>query len=155
IDLGWHGTFNIRGFGQASEVYLGKDLSQITLPEAAELAGLVQRPAYYDPFRHSERMKVRRNAVLELMRQNGHIDDRQYAVACEAAVVVPKGMALSVEAPYFVDLLNDTLQTQFQDTDFHSSAFRIYTTLDMRLQRAAVDAVRSGMALVDQQIKKQ
>ena len=56
IDLGWRGTFNIRGFGEAAEVYLGKDLSQITLPEAAELAGLIQRPGYFDPFRHPERM---------------------------------------------------------------------------------------------------
>ena len=155
IDLGWHGTFNIRGFGQASDVYLGKDLSSITLPEAAELAGMIQRPAKYDPFRHKDRTKARRDAILELMRQNGYIDDRQYAKAVETDIIVPKNAALSVEAPYFVDLVNDTLENQFKDTDFHSNAFRIYTTLDMRLQRAAVDAVRDGMALVDQQIKKQ
>src|SRR5262249_19721832 len=155
IDLGWRGTFNIRGLGQAAEVYLGKDLSQINLPEAAELAGLVQRPGYLDPFRHPDRMKIRRNIVLDLMRQNGYISDRDYAVACEAPIVVPKGAAQSVEAPYFVDLVNDTLQTRFQDTDFHSNAFRIYTTLDMRLQRAASEAIRNGMQLVDQQIRKQ
>ena len=53
IDLGWRGTFNIRGIRRRrAEVYLGKDMSQITLPEAAELAGLIQRPGYFDPFRH-------------------------------------------------------------------------------------------------------
>ena len=66
-----------------------------------------------------------------------------------------KGAAQSVEAPYFVDLVNDALQSKFQDTDFRSNAFRVYTTLDMNLQRAAADAVRSGMELVDAQIKKQ
>jgi penicillin-binding protein 1B len=155
IDLGWRGTFNIRGFGQGAEVYLGKDLSQINLPEAAQLAGLIQRPAVFDPYRHPDRAKDRRNIVLRLMRDNGYISDRDYALACEAPIVTPKGPSQSLEAPYFVDLVNDTLQNLFQDTDFQSTGFRVYTTLDLRLQRAAVDAIRSGMELVDQQIRKQ
>ena len=155
IDLGWRGTYNIRGFGQASEVYLGKDLSQINLPEAAELAGLIQRPGYYDPFRHPDRMKERRNLVLGLMRANGYISDRDYALAIESPITVSKGAAQSVEAPYFVDLVSDALQNRFQDQNFQANAFRVYTTLDMRLQRAASEAVRKGMALVDDQIKKQ
>jgi penicillin-binding protein 1B len=155
IDLGWRGTFNIRGFGQAAEIYLGKDLSQINLPEAAQLAGLIQRPGIFDPYRHPDRAKERRNIVLRLMRENGYINDRDYAMACEAPIVTPRGASQSLEAPYFVDMVNDTLQNQFQDTDFHTTGFRVYTTLDMRLQRAAADAIRSGMDSVDQQIKKQ
>ncbi len=155
IDLGYRGTYNIRGFGQAAEAYLGKDLSQINLPEAAELAGLIQRPGYFDPFRHPDRMKDRRNLVLGLMRQNGYIADRDYAKAIEVPIVVPKGGSQSLEAPYFVDLVNDTLQSRFQDTDFHSNGVRIYTTLDLRLQRAAAEAIRMGMEEVDKQIEKQ
>ena len=155
VDLGWRGTFNIRGFGQAAEIYLGKDLSQINLPEAAQLAGLIQRPGIFDPYRHPDRAKERRNVVLRLMRENGYITDRDYALACEAPIVVPKGGSQSLEAPYFVDLVNDTLQSRFQDTDFQSTGFRVYTTLDLRLQRAAADAIRSGMEAVDQQIRKQ
>src|SRR5206468_189014 len=56
---------------------------------------------------------------------------------------------------YFVDLVNDALQSKWQDEDFQSNAFRIYTTLDMDLQRAAVESVRKGMELVDQQVRKQ
>src|ERR1035437_6797879 len=78
IDLGMRGTFAIHGFGEAAEAYLGKDLSQITLPEAAELAGMIQRPAYFNPFRHPDRMKDRRNIVLSLMRANGVINDHDY-----------------------------------------------------------------------------
>ncbi len=155
IDLGWRGTYNIRGFGQAAEVYLGKDLSQVTLPEAAELAGLIQRPGYFDPFRHPERMTERRNIVLKLMKENNFINDHDYQLAIAAPITVAKGAAQSVEAPYFVDLVTDAVQNKFQDTDFRSNAFRVYTTLDMNLQRAASDAVRSGMELVDAQIKKQ
>jgi penicillin-binding protein 1B len=155
VDLGWRGTFHIVGFGQASEAYLGKELNSITLPEAAEIAGMIQRPGYFDPFRHPERLKDRRNIVLQLMRQNGIISDRDYALAIETPLTVTKSGSTSVEAPYFVDMVNDTLQSKFQDADFQSNAFRIYTTIDMHLQRAAVEAVRLGMISVDEQIKKQ
>ncbi len=153
VDLGWRGTFNIRGFGQASEVYLGKDLSQLTLPEAAQLAGMIQKPSIYEPFRHAERAKDRRNVVLGMMRTNGYINDREYALATEVPLTIARGAAQSVEAPYFVDLVSDALQNRFQDAN--SNSFRVYTTLDMHLQRAATDAIRKGMQLVDEQIRKQ
>jgi len=155
IYLGSRGSFRIHGFGEAAEAYLGKDLSQINVPEAAELAGMIQNPAHYDPYRHPDRVRERRNIVLSLMRQNGFLTDHDYALAVDAPIVVPKGTAQSLEAPYFVDLVNDTLQTKLQDPDLQSNAFRIYTTLDMNLQRAAADAVASGMQLVDDQIRKQ
>ena len=66
------------------------------------------------------------------MRQNGFISDREYALATEAPLTVAKGAAQSVEAPYFVDLVNDALQNRFQDAEFQANAFRVYTTLDMR-----------------------
>ncbi len=155
VDLGFRGTFHIVGFGQASEAYLGKDLNSITLPEAAQLAGMIQRPGYFDPFRHPDRLRERRNIVLQLMKQNGAIGEHDYQLAVDAPLTVAKGGSTSVEAPYFVDLVNDTLQNMFQDADFQANAYRIYTTIDMRLQRAATEAVRVGMAAVDEQIKRQ
>ncbi len=155
IDLGWRGTFNIRGFGQAAEAYLGKDVSQVTLPEAAELAGIPRSPANFDPFRHPDRLRERRNVVLGLMRTNGFIGDRDYALATEAPITVAKGATQSVEAPYFVDMVNEMLQSKFQDENFQSNAFRVYTTLDLHLQRAATEAVRLGMQKVDEQLRKQ
>ena len=155
VDLGWRGTFNIRGFGQAAEIYLGKDLSQITLPEAAELAGMIQRPGIFDPYRHPDRTRERRNIILRLMRENGFIGDRDYTLACDTPVNVPKGSVQSLEAPYFVDLVNDSLQSTFQDADFENTGLRVYTTLDMNLQRDAAEAIRTGMEAVDQQINRQ
>jgi len=155
IDLGWRGTYNIRGFGQAAEAYLGKDLSQINLPEAAELAGIPRSPANFDPFRHPDRLRERRNIVLGLMRTNAYISDRDYALAIEAPLTVAKGGAQSIEAPYFVDMINEMLQDKFREENFQANAFRIYTTLDMRLQRSAAEAVRLGMQNVDEQIRKQ
>ena len=111
MDLGWRGTFNIRGFGQAAEVYLGKDLSQVNLPEAAELAGMIQRPGIFDPYRHPDRTRERRNLILRMMRENGFIGDRDYAMGCDTPVNVPKGAVQSLEAPYFVDLVTIPCRT--------------------------------------------
>jgi penicillin-binding protein 1B len=155
IYLGSRGTFRIHGFGEAAESFLGKDLSQITLPEAAELASLPRWPAYFDPFRHPDHLRDRRNMVLGLMRQNGFVGDRDYALAVESPLTVAKGTAQSVEAPYFVDMIDDAMQSKFQDADLQSNAFRIYTTIDLRLQREAGDAIRLGMQEVDAQIKRQ
>ncbi|MGA7835030.1 MAG: transglycosylase domain-containing protein, partial [Acidimicrobiales bacterium] len=155
VYLGSRGSYRIHGFGEASEAYLGKDLGQITLPEAAELAGMIQTPAAYDPYHHPERLRERRNLVLSLMRQNGYLTDRDEAVADQVPLTVAKSTAQSLEAPYFVDLVNDAVQSKFGDTDLRSNALRIYTTLDLRLQRAAAEAIRVGMQNVDEQIRRQ
>lgn len=155
IPLGQRGTFGIRGFGEGAQAYFGKDIRQLTLPESAMLAGLVQRPSFYNPFRHPDRMRERRNAVLSLMRQNGFISEREYAEACDTPIQLVSTGSESSEAPYFVDFVNDDLQSRFQDKDFQSSSYRIYTTLDLDLQREAVEAVRAGMPHVDEQLRKQ
>ncbi len=155
VYLGWRGSFEIHGFGEAAEAYFGKDLSQISLPEAATLAGMIQRPSKFDPYRSPERTRERRNLVLQLMHTNDLITDRDYELAVESPLTVARGAAQSVDAPYFADLVDDALQTKFQDANFRSGAFRIYTTLDMNLQRAAAEAVRIGMQNVDEQIRKQ
>ncbi len=155
VYLGSRGSFRIHGFGEAAEVFIGKDLSQINIPEAAQLAGTIQNPAIYDPFNHPDHAHDRRNIVLTLMHTNGFISDRDYATALAAPLTIAKSAAQSAEAPYFVDLVNSTLQDKFQDTDFQSNAFRVYTTLDLRLQRVAADAIANGMKKVDDMIKHQ
>ena len=155
VYLGWRGSFEIRGFGEAAEAYFGKDLSQIRLPEAATLAGMIQRPSYFNPYKYPERTRDRRNLVLSLMHANGEVSDHDYELAIESPITVARGSTQSVDAPYFVDLVEDELQNKFQDENFHSGAYHIYTTLDMDLQRAATEAIRVGMQGVDEQIRKQ
>jgi penicillin-binding protein 1B len=155
IYLGRRGSFSINGFGEAAEAYFGKDIRQLTLPEAATLAGMIQRPGYYNPYRNPDRVRERRNLVLSLMRQNDDIGDREYGVAVESPLNLAKGSVQSLDAPYFVDEVNDFLQSQFQDIDFQANSFRVYTTLDLDLQRAAADAIREGMQGVDELIRKQ
>ena len=155
IYLGRRGSFSINGFGEAAEAYFGKDIRQLTLPEAATLAGIIQRPGYYNPWRNPDRVRDRRNLVLSLMRENDDINDRDYAVAVESPLNLAKGAIQSLDAPYFVDQVNEFLQSQFQDIDFQANSFRVYTTLDLDLQRAAVEAIREGMQSVDELIRKQ
>jgi penicillin-binding protein 1B len=154
IPLGRHGSFNIHGFGEAAQAYLGKDVRELTLPEAALLAGMVRGPSLYNPYRNPERARQRRNVVLGLMRENGFITEEQYREAIQAPLTLaPPGME-STDAPYFVDLVNEELNRQFQEHDFQSEAYRIYTTLDMDLQRAAAEAVRVGLQEVDERIRR-
>ena len=81
VPLGHRGSFGIRGFGEAAQVYFGKDVSKLTLPEAATLAGLIQQPSFTNPFRWPERARQRRNVVLKLMRENDYISDEEYESA--------------------------------------------------------------------------
>jgi penicillin-binding protein 1B len=147
IYLGRQGTFSVHGFGEAARVYFAKDLAQLTLPEAALLAGLIQRPSHFNPHRYPERARDRRNIVLMLMRQNGHITEEQCRAASAAPVEVRVEKEEFTESQYFVDLMNDEAQAKLAE---HEERTRyIYTTLDPDLQDAAQAAVMKGMEQVD------
>jgi len=154
IYLGNQGSFSIHGFGEGSQVYLGKDLGKITLPEAAMLAGLIQSPGSRNPFTHPDRAQARRNIVLKQMLENEFITESQYQAAVASPLQVNHGEVESSDAPYFVDLVNDELQSRFQNRDFYNSSNRVYTTLDLELQHDAVEAVRAGIAETDAQWKR-
>lgn len=154
VDLGQRKSFAIHGFGEAAQVYFGKDIRDLRVEEAALLAGLIQRPNYLNPYRHPERAIQRRNVVLGLMRDNGFITELQYLEAVKAPLRLAEGGEESTDAPYFVDLAYDELQENFADLDFQANSYRIYTTLDMKLQRDALEAVRIGIQEVDAQLAK-
>jgi penicillin-binding protein 1B len=153
VPLGHRGSFGIRGFGEAAQVYFGKDVSKLTLPESATLAGLIQQPSFTNPFRWPDRARQRRNVVLKLMRENNYIGDTEYESAVASPVALAKQGMESTEAPYFVDLVNDALLEKFPDYHFQSNTYRVYTTLDPNLQHDAAEAVRIGMEEADKRIK--
>ncbi len=154
VYLGRRGSFSIHGFGEGAQAYFGKDLRNITLEEASLMAGLIQRPSYTNPFRYPDRAKSRRNIILSMMKENQFINQEQYETAAAAPVKLAGEEMESSDAPYFVDLVNESLVSQFQDHDFQNSSYRVYTTLDMDLQRDALQAVHAGMLEVDAQLKK-
>lgn len=155
IFMGRRGSFNVHGLGEAAQAYFGKGVQDLSITEAATLAGILNRPSFYNPYRHVERVTRRRNVVLLLMRDNGYITEKQYRDGIAQELKLTEEPMESSDAPYFVDFVNRDLQDRFGDIDFRSDTYRVYTSLDMRLQRFAVEAVTEGMALVDEQVSKQ
>ena len=154
VPMGQRGSFSVNGFGEASRAYFNKDMKDLTLPECALLAGIIQRPSYLSPYRHPERALERRNLVLDSMVETEAItrDQADHAKATPLKLAAPNVEAS--DAPYFVDLVKDQLSTQYNESELNEQAMRIYTTVDPDLQRAAADAVELGMKLVDEQVLK-
>ncbi len=152
VYLGRSNSFSIHGLGEASSVYFQKDISRVTLPEAAMLAGMIQRPAYYNPERYPDRAKQRRNTVLRLMRHNGYITTAQFEAASKAPIEIQRNQTASGDAPYFVALLNHELQDRLRN-DQGRGALQVYSTLDPDLQRAATDAVRESLPRLDKLVR--
>jgi penicillin-binding protein 1B len=154
INLGQRGSFAINGFGEASQTYFGKDLRQLNLAESALLAGMIQRPNYFSPYKHPERAMERRNLVLDSMVETGAITSAEASRAkAEPLRLAPPNVDAS-EAPYFVDLVHDQLVQRIGDQGLSHQSLHIYTSLDPELQRAASEAVEIGMRNVDEMIRK-
>lgn len=155
IYMGRRGSFNIHGFGEAAEAYFGKSVQDLNLPQTASIAAILNAPSFFNPYRNPDRVKRKRNVVLLLMRENGYINEKQYRDAIAQDLRLTDEPMESADAPYFVDYVNRQLQSQFGDIDFIEKSYRVYTSLDLRLQRYAVEAVNEGMKLVDEQVAKQ
>jgi penicillin-binding protein 1B len=154
IPLGQRGSFSIDGFGEASQVYFGKDVNQLDLAQCAFLAGIIQRPSYFNPFHHPDRTIERRNLVLDSMVETGAITKEQSERAKTEPLHLSEASVDASEAPYFVDLVHDQLLQKLGERDFNREGLRIYTSLDPDLQREATAAVEETSRIVDAQIDK-
>jgi penicillin-binding protein 1B len=154
VDLGQRGSFTISGLAEGSRSYFNKDLKDVTVAEAALLAGLIQAPSYLSPYRHAERALERRNTVIESMVET-HAITREQADKAKAMPLklAPPNVEAS-DAPYFVDMVRDTIVSKLNEHEVNEQEYRIYTTLDPGLQRAAAQAVEIGIKLVDDQVTK-
>jgi penicillin-binding protein 1B len=146
VYLGERGSFSIKGFGEGAAAYFGKDLTALTLPEAALLAAIIPAPnGVYSPSKHKDDAKKRRNIVLKAMSDLGFITAKEAAEAKETEINLARIKMDATEAPYLVDYIRDSLQKDFSEDTLNNEGLRIYTTLDPDLQRAAVDAVNKGL----------
>jgi penicillin-binding protein 1B len=150
VYLGNRGSFGIRGFSEASVAYFGKDMRQLSLGECAYLAGIIRAPNYYSSAdRHPERGAQARDRVLTQMLENKYITAEELGEAKRAPLKIVHTEGSGSEAPYFVDMVKDHLLDKFSESDLLSQNFRVYTTLDPALQRAAAAAVDAGVKNVD------
>jgi penicillin-binding protein 1B len=154
VDLGQRGSFTISGFAEGSRAYFNKDLKEITLPEAALLAGLIQAPSYLSPYRHPERALERRNTVLEAMVETRAVTREEADKAKKLPMKLAPPNVEASDAPYFVDMVRDTVISKLNEHEVNEQSYRIYTTLDPELQSAAAQAVETGIKVVDEQVTK-
>lgn len=155
VNMGRSGSFNVMGMGEAARAYFDKDVRDVTLAEAALLAGLPQGPSWLNPYRHPERAINRRDQVLRAMLNHGFIDEAEYGAAAHEELQLARGHIEISHAPYYVDLVNQHLQEHFESEDLITQDYWIYTTLDRDLQEAAVESVRVGMEEVRERLAKQ
>jgi penicillin-binding protein 1A len=142
IALG-HGVF---GFEAASEFYFSKPAKQLTLEEAALLAGLPKGPSLYSPINHPDRAVKRRNLVLNAMLEDGKITAAQAADARSAPLALRLAHDPNSLAPYFVEEIRRYLENKYGTDQVHEGGLKVYTTLDVDLQKAANQAVLDGLA---------
>ena len=154
VPLGQQGSFSINGFGEAAQAYFGKDLHQLDLADYAMLAGIIQRPSWFNPFRHADRALDRRNLVLDSMVETGAITKDQAERAKAEPLHLAPGSVDASEAPYFVDLVHEQMQQKLGERDFNHEGLRIYTSLDPDLQRVATSAVDSTLHVIDEQVDR-
>jgi penicillin-binding protein 1B len=148
VYLGNRGSFALHGVAEAAKIYFAKDVRNLTLSEAALIAGIIQSPFNHSPFNNPERARDRRNVVLRAMVDAGYItSDAADRAQQEPIAVVAR--AVDNEAPYFVDYVSDALDTTFPGAISRPGSLDVYTTLDLNLQRYAQEAISTGIANVD------
>ena len=154
VPLGQRGSFAIYGVSEAARLMFGKDVRNLTLPEAATIAGVIQSPSALSPFNNPTKCRERRNVVLQAMADADFITPEAAEKAVkEPLTTVPR--ALEAEAPHFVDYVNQTLADQYPGlTSATDQPVDVYTTLDLHLQRLAQDAVRDGLTNVDKLLSR-
>jgi penicillin-binding protein 1B len=145
IYLGQNGSVQIAGVEQASQVYFGKHVTYLTLPEAATLAGIIRSPNVLSPLSHPDRAKGRRDTVLQLMKEQGYITPLEYEQAVASPLTTSRFPKTSRSAPFFVDLVLKQLKETYPETQLRTEGLRVFTTLDTIMQRSAEQSLDSGI----------
>jgi penicillin-binding protein 1B len=144
--LGNYDSFEIHGFGEAAWRYFNTGVGDLTLTQAALLAGIIQRPNYFSPHKYPDRAVERRNLVLTLMERNGMISGEQLAAAEKSPLDLNPRTLDRGDAPYLVDLALDEAQ---RIAEARAGSVNLFTTVDPELQAHATEAVRIGMQRLD------
>jgi penicillin-binding protein 1A len=137
------------GVGAAAEVYFGKSLDQLSIAEMATLAGIPTAPSTVNPVASAEAAKVRRTHVLGRMLELGYITQAQYDQAKTSPMESRlHGASIEVDAPYLAEMVRNDMQNKYGDA-VYTAGYKVYTTLDSRLQAAGTVALRTGLLEYD------
>ena len=136
------------GVSAAAQTYFGKDVAKVTVPEAALLAGLPKSPNNYSPYKHPERAKKRQEHVLTRMSEAGFLTPRERDEAVAQLLSFRHGMPAQT-APYFMEYIRQQLMAKYGETAVYKGGLEIFTTLNVRMQTAAEQALRNGLRQLD------
>jgi len=140
------------GVGAAAQEYFGKDVADLDLAEAALLAGLPQAPSRYSPVRHWDRAKYRQRYVLERMARERYVTWEASEQALQEDIQLTHhdvGEPTYVAAPYFVEYIRRLLEERYGGIAPYQAGLNVYTTVDLPMQRAAEQALRSNLDAID------
>ena len=137
------------GVGAAAEVYFGKTLDELSIAEMATLAGIPTAPSVVNPVASAEAARVRRTHVLGRMRELNYITQAQYDTANSSPMESRlHGPTIEVDAPYVAEMVRNDMQAKYGDSAY-TAGYRVYTTIDSRLERFATIALRTGLLQYD------
>jgi len=154
IYLGQRGGTAVHGVGEAAHFYFGKDVRELSVDESALLAAIIQSPGGHSPYRDPERATQRRNLVLDLMRRQERLSEEQWLAARERPLSLAAVTPDPRDARYFLDLLRRQLEASYPEDVLTSEGLAIYSTLDLRHQRIAAEALREGLADLERRYPK-
>jgi penicillin-binding protein 1A len=145
--------FGARAYGieAAAQTYFGKPVSRLSLGEVSLLAALPKAPNMYSPFKRPEKASARKLIVLAKMRENGVISQTEYELAKNEPLPT-KPHHRAYEAPYFVELLRQHLESRFGE-EMYTSGLRVHSTIDYRMQKIAEESVQHGIAAIEKRAK--
>src|SRR2546421_816287 len=139
----------IRGVSSASRAYFRKEVHELTVAESALLAGMIRAPNTYSPSTNPARARERRDVVLGRMRELGRLSEADYQEARREPVRAQLVVAATQPAPYFADPVRQELEARFGSGALSARDVRVFTSLDLTLQRLAENAVERGLARLE------
>jgi len=142
-----HGLYGVE---TASQVYFGKKASELTIAQSALLAGLAQAPSRDSPIKHLDRAKIRQKYVLERMKAEGFIDDKQFEEALETRLEIqPNKEQYPQRAPYFLEYVRQNIERKYGRHPLYRGGLKIYTAVNLKMQTAAKNAIQKGLKEFD------
>ncbi len=150
IFLGQHGARAIHGFGTAAEFYFSRPLNELNLEQVALLVGMIKGPSYYNPRRHPERARQRRDLVLDAMLELDYISAAQHERSTKRSLrISDKPSWSSAKYPAFLDLVRRHLRRDYENTDLRNEGLKIHTTLDTEMQDTVERSVQVSLQRLD------
>jgi penicillin-binding protein 1B len=145
IYLGQRGQEGIYGIWEASEFYFSKEPRDLTIAEMAAIAGMIRSPNRFNPIRHADNARIRRNEVLSSMLQDGYISKAAYDQSVTQAIRAREPYTETNDAPYFVDYVKHELAERYPPSVLTGEGLRIFTTLDVHMEKEGETAIEQNL----------